>query len=79
MQPDTAQPPPAAIELRVHDGVATLLLNRPQVRNAIDDMRTEFIERWSAGRDDGDPRAGAHRRRQGLLRRRRHRAEWSGG
>ncbi len=44
MQPDTAQPPPAAIELRVNDGIATLLLNRPQVRNAIDDaMRAELV------------------------------------
>jgi enoyl-CoA hydratase/carnithine racemase len=44
MQPDTAQPPPAAIELRVNDGIATLLLNRPQARNAIDDaMRAELV------------------------------------
>ncbi len=44
MQPDTAQPPPAAIELRVDDGIATLLLNRPQARNAIDDaMRAELV------------------------------------
>ena len=45
MQPDTAaaQPSPAAIELRVNDGIATLLLNRLQVRNAIDDaMRAEL-------------------------------------
>ena len=55
MQPDTtAQPPPAAIELRVNDGVATLLLNRPQVRNAIDDaMRAELIALLDRiGRDD---------------------------
>ena len=46
MQPDTAtaQPSPAAIELRINDGIATLLLNRPQVRNAIDDaMRAELV------------------------------------
>jgi enoyl-CoA hydratase/carnithine racemase len=54
MQPDTAQPPPAAIELRVNDGVATLLLNRPQVRNAIDDaMRAELVALLDRiGRDD---------------------------
>ena len=45
MQPDTiAQPPPVAIELRVNDGVATLWLNRPEVRNAIDDAtRVELV------------------------------------
>ena len=42
MPPDTTQP--AAIECQVSDGIATLLLNRPEVRNAIDDaMRAELI------------------------------------
>lgn len=32
------------VELKVSDGIATLLLNRPEKRNAMsDDMRTEFI------------------------------------
>jgi enoyl-CoA hydratase/carnithine racemase len=55
LQPDTAQPPSAAIELRANDGVATLLLNRPQVRNAIDDaMRAELVALLDRiARDDG--------------------------
>ena len=35
---------PSYIELSIEDSVATILLNRPEVRNAInDDMRTELI------------------------------------
>lgn len=42
------------IELRVEDGVAVLALNRPDVRNAIDDaMRAEFMDAIDrVGRDD---------------------------
>ena len=36
--------PSSSIELSVADGVATLTLNRPEVRNAMDDaMRTELM------------------------------------
>ena len=43
MPPDTTQP--SAIEFQVEDGIATLRLNRPKVRNAIDDaMRAELME-----------------------------------
>lgn len=44
----------SAIELAVADGVATVTLNRPEVRNAIDDgMRAELIEVLDyASRDD---------------------------
>ncbi|TDH58115.1 enoyl-CoA hydratase/isomerase family protein, partial [Dankookia rubra] len=42
MPNETAQP--AVIECQVSDGIATLLLNRPKVRNAIDDaMRADLV------------------------------------
>ncbi|TDH57255.1 enoyl-CoA hydratase/isomerase family protein, partial [Dankookia rubra] len=42
MRPDTTQA--SAIEFEVNDGIATLLLNRPKVRNAIDDaMRADLV------------------------------------
>ena len=36
----------SSIDLQVHDGIAVLALNRPEVRNAIDDaMRGELTTR----------------------------------
>jgi len=48
MPPDTTQP--AAIEFQVNDGIATLLLNRPKVRNAIDDAMRVADQLRTVGR-----------------------------
>lgn len=46
------------IELNVSDGIATLLLNRPEKRNAIsDDMRSELIDALQYVSDNKDIRA----------------------
>lgn len=49
----THSSPDSAIQVAVSDGIATLTLNRPTVRNAIDDaMRVELIDALDAiGRD----------------------------
>ena len=62
------------IDLKVESTIATITLNRPDKRNAMsDDMRSEFIDALETRRRrQGHQGPGAHRRRQGLLRRRRH-------
>ena len=48
----------AAIELEVDDGIATLVLNRPQVRNALDDaMRGLLIDALEEVSADGSVKA----------------------
>jgi enoyl-CoA hydratase/carnithine racemase len=48
----------ASIELEVHDGIATLALNRPQVRNALDDaMRGLLIDALERVSADGSVKA----------------------
>ncbi len=50
--------PPAAIRLAVHEGIAVLTLDRPEVRNAIDDaMRGEMIAALERVAADPDMRA----------------------
>ena len=71
----TTTPTPSAVEVSIEEQVATVTLNRPEVRNAIDDaMRAELIAHPRPPRQRRcHPRHRHHRQGQGLLRRRRHR------